>query len=55
MRSDKADDDQGNDEVDDLAHNVLNGNQDLQNGLGNDQTDHDTDDDAQQQLSGQTG
>ena len=53
--SDEADNDQGNDEVDQLAHNVLNGNQDLQDGLGNDQADHDTDDDAQQQLSGQTG
>ena len=53
--SNEADNDQGNDEVDDLAHNVLDGNQNLQYGLGNDQADNDTDDDAQQQLSGQTG
>ena len=54
-RSDKADDDQGNDEVDKLTHDVLDGHQHRHHGFGNDQADDDTDNDTKQQLCGETG
>ena len=51
----EADDDQGHDEVDDLTHDVLDGDKNLHDGCGSYQTDDDTDNDTEQQLGRQTG